>query len=205
MTDARTHWDNVYATKDSTQVSWYQPHSTRSFDLIERFVPDRDAAILDVGGGASMLADDLLSAGYTALTVLDVSTRALETAQHRLGAAAGRVTWQVADITRVELPPGSLGLWHDRAVFHFLTDPAQRQGYVAALLNALKPGGFVIIATFAPDGPTHCSGLEVARYSAAEIQAVLGDSFTLVESVNEIHRTPGGADQRFVYACCLRR
>lgn len=205
MTDAGTHWESIYATKDPTQVSWYQPHATRSFDLIERFVPDRDAAILDAGGGASILVDDLLNAGYTDLTVLDVSARALEMAQRRLGATAGRVTWRVADITQVELPPGSLNLWHDRAVLHFLADPAQRRGYAAALLSALKPGGFTIIATFAPDGPTHCSGLEVARYSASEIQAVLGDSFTLVESVNEVHRTPGGAEQRFVYACFQRR
>jgi SAM-dependent methyltransferase len=204
MTETRTHWETVYATKDPSQVSWYQPHATLSLELIRRWTPTTAAGILDVGGGASTLVDDLQAAGYTDLTVLDVSGRALETAQRRLGDAARRVRWLVADITRVELPAGSVALWHDRAVFHFLTDAAERSRYVESLRRALASGGSAVIATFAPDGPTQCSGLEVARYSADGILAALGAGFTLSERANEVHITPGGGEQRFVYAVCRK-
>ncbi len=204
MTEAMAHWETVYATKDPTQVSWYQPHATLSLDLIRRWTPTTAAGILDVGGGASTLVDDLLAAGYAELTVLDVSNRALEAAQQRLGDAARRIRWLVADITRVELPSGSVALWHDRAVFHFLIEAEARGRYVEALRRALPSGGSAIIATFAPDGPTHCSGLEVARYSADGIVAALGTGFTLIESALEVHVTPGGGEQRFVYAVCRK-
>lgn len=164
----------------------------------------KDAHILDVGAGASVLVDDLLNAGYRNLSVLDISAAALHTAQARLGSAASRVQWIEADITRLELPKASVDVWHDRAVFHFLTDPLERQHYVQTVLHAVKPGGHVIIATFAEDGPLKCSGLDIVRYRPESLHQEFGSGFDLVRSANEKHHTPSGGDQSFVYCYCRR-
>ena len=159
----------------------------------------RSAAIIDVGGGASTLVDDLLASGYQHLTVLDLAESALQTAQRRLGGQGRAVRWIAADNTRVMLPVHTFDVWHDRAVFHFLTEPAQRVAYVASVLRSVKPGGHVIVATFAEDGPAQCSGLPVIRYSASGLHGEFGDAFTLVQHHKEAHQTPTGHLQQFVY------
>lgn len=198
------HWEDVYARKAPDSVSWFQPHAQRSLDLIARTGLMRDAAIIDVGGGASTLVDDLLARGYHDLNVLDLSAAALDAAQTRLGDEARRVSWVEADITEVDLPAQRYDLWHDRAVFHFLTDAAQRQAYVEQVLRAVKPGGHVIVATFAEDGPDRCSGLPVMRYGADALHAEFGAPFKLLEHSRETHHTPSGAVQHFVYCYCRR-
>ncbi len=201
---AKAHWEGVYARRAPDSMSWFQPHAEPSLDLIERAGSARDAAIIDVGGGASTLVDDLLARGYRDLTVLDLSAAALAAAQVRLGDEARRVNWVEADITEADLPAQRYHLWHDRAVFHFLTDAAQRQAYVGRVLHAVKPGGHVIVATFAEDGPDRCSGLPVMRYGADALHAEFGAPFELLEHRRETHRTPGGAEQQFVYCYCRR-
>lgn len=203
MHDPRSHWENVYASKAADAVSWYEPHAQRSLALIAVTGVARDAAIIDVGGGASTLVDDLLDRGYRALTVLDVSAAALRTAQARLGMRARAVRWIEADLLTAELPRHTFDVWHDRAVFHFLTDAADRRRYVAQVTSSVRRGGHVIVATFADDGPTQCSGLPVARYTAEALHAQFGAGFDLVDAVRSEHRTPSGAVQRFVH-CRLR-
>lgn len=202
--DTKNHWEDVYARRTPDSVSWFQPHAEHSLDLIARTGLTHDAAIIDVGGGASTLVDDLLARGYHDLTVLDLSAAALDAAQARLGDDARRVRWFEADITEVALPAQRYDLWHDRAVFHFLTDAAQRQAYVERVLRAVKPGGHVIVATFAEDGPDRCSGLPVMRYGADTLHAEFGVPFELLEHSRETHHTPGGAVQQFVYCYCRR-
>src|SRR5574342_563260 len=163
--DPKSHWERIYRTKHPTQVSWYQPHAQRSLDLIRRVSPPPNGAIIDVGGGASNLIDDFLDAGYHDLTVLDLSATALAETRTRLGPHAGNVRWIEADILNASLPQARYSVWHDRAVFHFLTEPVDRASYIAQVRRAVRPGGFVLVATFADDGPTRCSGLEVRRYS----------------------------------------
>ena len=196
------HWDQVHERRAPDQVSWYQPHLERSLALIDQAHLPTDAAIIDVGGGTSTLVDDLLDRGYSRLTVLDISSKAVATARRRLGARAGEVSWLTADITRIELPLHEFDFWHDRAVFHFLRDEQSRIRYVAAVRHALKPGGYVVVATFGPEGPERCSGLEVMRYSAEGIHAQFGGLFRKLASFTEIHQTPGGAEQEFVYCFC---
>jgi SAM-dependent methyltransferase len=206
MTRAREHWESVYQRKDPSQVSWYRPHLEQSLRFIDGAGLGRDAAIIDVGGGASTLVDDLLERGYQNVTVLDVSAKAIASTRTRLGQRAAGVSWLVADITEVELPPAAYGLWHDRAVFHFLREEAERRRYLAALRGALEPGGHVVLATFGPEGPTRCSGLDVVRYAPADLMKELGDAFEEIESVTELHATPSGAAQQFTYCHCrLRR
>jgi ubiquinone/menaquinone biosynthesis C-methylase UbiE len=200
----KQHWERIYATKQAQQVSWYLPRAERSLHLIRQIAERRTTTIIDVGGGASTLVDDLLHEGYTSLTVLDVSATALAAARERLGERAHQVTWLEADITQARLPEAAYDVWHDRAVFHFLTQPQQRAAYLATLVRALRPGGHVVIATFAEDGPEKCSGLPVVRYSPAELKAELGPAFTLVQFEREEHRTPAGSVQQFVY-CLFRR
>jgi len=196
------HWESVYRSKAPDAVSWYRPHLEISLDLIERCAPERSASIIDVGAGESTLTDDLLSRGYQQLTVLDVSKTAIEATKERLGRAAENVHWVVGDITQLSLPTQSFDIWHDRAVFHFLVDPAQRQAYVQSVLQAVRPGGHVIVSTFGPEGPTKCSGLDVMRYDAEALHREFGMRFQIEESSQELHHTPWGTVQQFVYCCC---
>jgi SAM-dependent methyltransferase len=198
----KEHWERVYETKPIDKVSWYQEHAEQSARLIQATGVPLDAPIIDVGGGASTLVDDLLDMGYTDLTVLDLSASALRAARQRLGGRSTLVQWIEADITEVELPPRHFDVWHDRAVFHFLTAPRDRRAYVAAVLRSVKPGGHVIVATFADDGPTQCSGLPVMRYDASGLHAEFGASFRLLQHEREEHRTPGGSGQKFLYCYC---
>ena len=199
---SRDHWERIYRTKDSTQVSWYQPEPRLSLDLIRRVAPDLDAPILDVGGGASTLVDGLLDAGYRDITVLDLAPAALAVARERLGARADVVTWIAADALTAPLPWSSYAVWHDRAVFHFLSDPQDRVRYVDQTRYAVQPGGHVIVASFGPDGPTRCSGLDVVRYSPDAMHGEFGAGFRLLNSVREDHHTPAGTTQAFVYCLC---
>ena len=198
----RDHWERIYKAKAASDVSWYQPEAKVSLDLIRRTTPDLDAPIIDVGGGASTLVDGLLAAGYHQVTVLDIAGAALAVAQQRLGSRASRVTWIEADVLTAPLPAAGYAVWHDRAVFHFLTDPRDRARYVARVRESVRPGGHAIVASFAPEGPTQCSGLEVVRYSANAMHAQFGASFQLLDSVREDHHTPSGATQAFVYCLC---
>ncbi|MBX6315300.1 MAG: class I SAM-dependent methyltransferase [Isosphaeraceae bacterium] len=198
--DRKAHWEQVYEAKDPTEVSWYQPHLRISLDMIERTGVGRGGAIIDVGGGTSSLVDDLLPSGYEHVTVLDISEKALVEARARLGARAEDVTWIEGDMTRVALPGRAYDLWHDRAVFHFLIDAADRWAYVEAMRRTLKSGGHVIIATFGPAGPTRCSGLPVDRYGPDDLARPFGEDFRLLEARSEAHRTPAGRVQQFTYA-----
>ena len=202
--DQKQHWETIYQTKDVHSVSWFQPEARESLDLITRFAPDRAAPIIDVGGGASVLVDDLLAAGYSDVTVLDVSETALEISRRRIGDAAAKVKWIAADVTDAPLRERAHAVWHDRAVFHFLTDPGDRQAYVAQVERTVRPGGYVLVATFAEDGPATCSGLPVVRYSAESLHSEFGPSFRLVASAHEDHHTPAGREQSFLYCLCRR-
>ncbi len=203
MIDRRQHWETVYHNKAAGDVSWFQQHAASSLRLIEDCA-DQDAQIIDVGGGASVLVDDLLDSGYRNLTVLDLAASALAASRARLGARAQSVEWIAADITRAALPAARYDVWHDRAVFHFLTDPVDRARYVEQVLKSVKPGGHVIIATFGPGGPLQCSGLDVMRYTPDALHAEFGAPFRLLRHETEIHHTPSGQEQEFVYCYCRR-
>lgn len=198
----KDHWEHVYTTKKSNEVSWFQPHASASLALIKKLENNKDAHIIDVGGGASMLVDDLLSLGYSNLKVLDISSAALEVAKSRLGKKANLVDWMVEDVTKLNIPRHSIDVWHDRAVFHFLNDQEQREGYVKSVLNAVKPGGHVIVSTFSLDGPEKCSGLPVQRYDAESLHGEFGEPFILLGHKYENHKTPFGAHQNFIYCYC---
>lgn len=192
------HWNQVYQAKAPGDLSWFQIRPAASLKLIEAAGGGKDQGIVDVGGGASVLVDFLLDAAFAKLAVLDVSATALGHARKRLGARADNVEWFEADVTAFN-PPHRFGLWHDRAVFHFLTDKADRRKYVQSLKRTLTPDGQVIIATFAIDGPLKCSGLDVSRYDAPSLRAELGDEFQLREQTNETHVTPWSGEQKFSY------
>lgn len=202
MTNPRQHWEAVYRTKQANQVSWYRPHLERSLELIEEAAPDRGAEIIDVGAGESTLVDDLLQRGYRNIHAMDLSETALAVAQARLGAEAARVTWLVGDVLAYSFRPHAYDVWHDRAVFHFLTEPTDRAEYVRQVMRAVKPGGHVIVATFGPEGPTKCSGLDVMRYGPAALHGEFGPAFRLVAHRTELHRTPADAVQQFTYCYC---
>jgi 2-polyprenyl-3-methyl-5-hydroxy-6-metoxy-1,4-benzoquinol methylase len=204
MTGTQTHWDQTYAAKAETQVSWFQASPERSLALIRSAAPSHSASIIDVGGGASSLVDSLLADGYTDLTVLDVSEVALGRSKARLGERASNVAWIVADVTNWQ-PPKKWNVWHDRAVFHFLTETAAQDAYITALKQGTAPGCTVLIATFALNGPERCSGLPVCRYSPATLASRLGDGFVLYAESAETHSTPFGTTQEFSYAGFLRR
>ncbi|MCX5823150.1 MAG: class I SAM-dependent methyltransferase [Deltaproteobacteria bacterium] len=197
--DRKSHWENVYTEKTPSEVSWYQLEPAVSLELIVSTGISRAGKIIDVGGGASVLVDKLLDQGFQDLTVLDVSSKALDYAKERLGNRAGAVKWIEADITKFESSK-KYDLWHDRAVFHFLTDEDDRKKYVQNMNKALNPGGHVIIAAFSIDGPLKCSGLDVERYSPEKMNNELGNSFELVKSEDEGHMTPGGKEQKFTYS-----
>jgi ubiquinone/menaquinone biosynthesis C-methylase UbiE len=201
--DAREHWERVYSTKAADQVSWFRPHLETSLAMVERAVDSKSASIIDVGGGASSLVDDLAERCYRNITVLDISQTALDAAQHRLRETGKCIRWIQADVTLADLPLRTYDLWHDRAVFHFLTQPEQRLTYLRNVARSVKPSGHVIVGTFGPEGPGKCSGLDVVRYSAETLAREFGKSFGLVESLLELHATPFGTTQQFLY-CCFR-
>jgi 2-polyprenyl-3-methyl-5-hydroxy-6-metoxy-1,4-benzoquinol methylase len=200
--DVRTHWEKIYTTKAPDQVSWYRPHLETSLALIQRTAVGPLASIVDVGGGESTLVDDLLTAGFRDITILDVSQAAIEATKKRLGQRAEPVHWLVADVTEVQLGPRVYDIWHDRAVFHFLTASEQRAAYVRQVACSVKLGGHVIVSTFGPEGPTKCSGLDVVRYDADSLHNEFGAQFRLVDSIKEVHQTPFGTTQQFLYCYC---
>ena len=200
--DTQAHWEAIYGKKGPQDVSWYRPHLDRSLQFIDRAALPQEAAIIDVGGGASTLVDDLLSRGYRNVTVLDLSEGAIAQAKSRLGPNAAAVHWLVGDITEAGLPEHHYDFWHDRAVFHFLTEEAARQRYVSAVRHALKPGGHIVVATFGPEGPERCSGLPVVRYSPEGIHDQFGGQFMKTGDDSEMHHTPWGSEQEFVYCYC---
>lgn len=196
--DRKTHWENVYAKSSHLRVSWYQEEPALSLQLIRNTQISLDAPIIDVGGGASLLVDRLCDAGYSNLAVLDVSAQALAHAKDRLADKVSDVEWFEADVTQFN-PPHRFSLWHDRAVFHFLTVQADRDQYVGVLNQALEPGGHLIIMAFAIGGPEKCSGLDIVQYDADKIMAELGSGFELLETGYETHLTPAGQQQKFAY------
>ena len=201
--DRQAHWQQVYETKATDAVSWYQPVPQPSADLLQLAGADAESGIIDIGGGASTLVDWLLDNGFRDVTVLDLSDAALAAARARLGDAASGVSWIAADVTRWR-PARLYDVWHDRAAFHFLTDPGDRAAYLHRLRSALRAGGHAIIGTFAPDGPENCSGLPVERYDAKSLAATLGDGFRLVDSCRHDHVTPWGSVQRFHFGTFRR-
>jgi ubiquinone/menaquinone biosynthesis C-methylase UbiE len=202
--DIKQYWEKIYSTKTPDSVSWFQEHADLSVRLIRNTGLGKDAAVIDVGGGASRLVDDLVDEGYTDLTVLDLSSAAIAVANQRLGKRANVVHWMEGDITSIELPMNRFDIWHDRAVFHFLTDPVDRHAYVERVMKAVRVGGHVIVATFAEDGPDQCSGLPVMRYEPETLHVEFGDAFQLVEHEKEAHLTPSGTVQQFVYCYCRK-
>lgn len=202
--DRRLHWDKVYASRPFTDVSWYQGLPARSLALIEAAGIGKDRPIIDIGGGASTLVDHLLDREYQDVSVLDLSEKALDQARRRLGVRAAAVRWIVADVTRFS-PDRTFSLWHDRAVLHFLVEAADRDRYVAVLRRALVPGGHLVLATFGPEGPPKCSGLEVRRYSVDMMAELLGPDFELQSHELELHETPSGGSQQFLFTRWLRK
>jgi ubiquinone/menaquinone biosynthesis C-methylase UbiE len=196
MTSRKKHWEQVYTSKSSLEVSWYQAEPRLSLELIQRSGLGKDAPLIDVGGGASLLVDRLQAQGYRRLAVLDISGAALAVARQRLGVQAEEIEWYEADVTQFSAPH-AFSLWHDRAVFHFLTAAEDRRRYVEVLNRTLVSGGHVIIAAFALGGPTRCSGLEIVQYDAAKLMAELGPDFHLEEHQTETHLTPAGKEQQF--------
>lgn len=201
--DTKQHWEQVYRQQRSVDASWYQAHPALSLDLITRCGLPADAPVIDVGGGASTLTDHLLAQGYLNLTVLDIAGEALQMAQRRLGPRAETVRWREHDILGFR-PPHRYALWHDRAVFHFLTDAADRERYRETLERSLLPGGHLIIATFARQGPTRCSGLDIVQYDSDDLRRELGAGFELLRADREVHHTPGGSEQAFQYGLFRR-
>jgi len=200
--DRKQHWDQIYNSKAAEAVSWFQEHADYSLRLIHNTGLGKGAAIIDVGGGTSRLVDDLVAEGYADLSVLDLSSSALAVAKQRLGRHAGAIQWIEGDITKIKLPTNRFDIWHDRAVFHFLTEEADRHAYVEQVMRVVRPGGHVIIATFAADGPEKCSGLPVMRYQPEALHAEFGDAFRLLGHETETHLTPSGAKQQFNYCYC---
>jgi 2-polyprenyl-3-methyl-5-hydroxy-6-metoxy-1,4-benzoquinol methylase len=202
-TDRQTHWENVYAAKAEREVSWFQENPAPSLDLIAATGIASDAAIIDVGGGASRLVDRLLEKGFSRVAILDLSANALGETKKRLGVRADAVDWIIADVTTWH-PSTTYDLWHDRAAFHFLTEQADQSAYVDRLMKAVKPGGYVIIGTFALDGPERCSGLPITRRDAASLSAILGSDFQLTDERRHGHATPWGAIQQFQFSTFRR-
>ncbi len=203
--DRKQHWETVYETKQSADVSWFQPLPTKSLELIEAAGAGLASAIIDIGGGDATLVDSLLNRGYQQITVLDVSGAALRRARTRLGSRAAAVTWVEADVTTAVLPAAAYDVWHDRAVFHFLTEADDRARYVALASESLRPDGTLIVGTFALDGPARCSGLDVVRYSAETLAHEFESAFTFQHGCGDVHATPWGVEQRFTFATLRRR
>jgi SAM-dependent methyltransferase len=202
--DRKQHWENVYQTKGRDEVSWFSEHLDTSLRMITNTGVQKDGAIIDVGGGNSTLVDDLVAAGFVDVSVLDISAKAIGDSTARLGSKADEINWLVADITTVDLPAAHYDVWHDRAVFHFLTDEEDRHKYVELVKRSLKAGGHIIVASFSLDGPQKCSGLDIVRYSPETMHDQFGTAFQLVESIGETHNTPFGTTQDFVYCYCRK-
>ena len=202
-TERKDHWETVYRQKAVEETSWHQPSPEMSLTMIGQTAVSVETPIIDIGGGASFLADHLLELGYRDVTVLDISRAALEQARSRLGDRSEQLNWIEADITRFR-PARQYGLWHDRAAFHFLTEAVDRQRYASVLEEALEPGGQAIIATFSPQGPKKCSGLDIVRYDAQKIGKTLGPAFRLLEQQADLHTTPAGREQRFNFFRILK-
>lgn len=201
---ATDHWQTVYQSKPADAVSWFRPHLDVSLTLMAKAGLHRGSRVLDVGGGASTLVDDLLAQGVSQISVLDLSSEALMLSRERLGPAGQSVSWIAGNLLTEKFPEGRFDLWHDRAVLHFLTDQNDVSRYAAQARRAVRPGGHAVIGGFAPDGPERCSGLPVARRSALEIAQALSPGFELIESSAEQHLSPSGSAQSFIYAL-LRR
>ncbi len=202
MTEGRkTHWENIYQTKGATALSWYQEHPDKSLELIARSRIFKSDSIIDVGGGASTLVDNLIDRNYLDVTVLDISGLALRHAQKRLKEKSNKASWIEGDILEANLPRKHFGLWHDRAVFHFLTNRADRRIYVDKMKRSLKPGGYIIIASFSLEGPSRCSGLDIVRYNPDTLHKEISDDVELIESLTEDHQTPFDTQQKFIF--CL--
>lgn len=205
MSQIQHHWEKIFTRKSPAEVSWYTPRLDISLQFIQKAGVAKTASIIDIGGGDSSLVDDLLNAGYTNIAVLDISAAALERSKTRLGSKAASVRWLNADISTATLPPNSIDLWHDRAMFHFLTEPESRTAYVRLCTTAVRPDGKLVIATFAADGPNQCSGLPTKRYSPADLEQQFAPTFRLIESIPELHTTPAGKVQSFVYCLLAKR
>lgn len=202
--DRKKHWEEVFGSKQATEVSWYQAVPKPSLRLIEATGVSHHDAVIDVGGGASTLVDNLLDAGFDDVTVLDISGNGLQQARDRLGSRANEVNWVVADVTRFT-PDRDYQLWHDRAVMHFLIDTEDRSRYIDTLRQALSPGGSLVLATFGPEGPLKCSGLEIRRYNIEMLVELLGPGFELQSHELDDHATPNGGMQQFLYSCWKRK
>jgi SAM-dependent methyltransferase len=200
--DSQAHWNKIYAERAANAVSWYRPHLEKSLSLIEEMAPGHSASIIDVGGGESTLVDDLLARGYEKITVLDISQTVVDANRERMGPFAERVHWIVSDITKVELEAGAYDLWHDRAVFHFLTNSRDREAYVQQVSRSVPQGGHVIVRTFGPAGPMKCSGLDVVRYDADSLHREFGRRFRMLGHSKELHRTRFQSVQQFLYCYC---
>jgi 2-polyprenyl-3-methyl-5-hydroxy-6-metoxy-1,4-benzoquinol methylase len=200
--DPKTHWEKIYNSKAPNQVSWYRPHLETSLALIHRAAGASSASIIDVGGGESTLVDDLVARAYRNITILDISQTAIDVTKKRLKELAERVQWLADDVIKIALPRGAYDVWHDRAVFHFLTSTEERAAYVRQVVHALRSGGHIIVSTFGPEGPTKCSGLDVARYDSESLHEQFGARFQLVDTAKELHQTPFGTTQQFLYCCC---
>ena len=196
------HWENVYRNKQFDAVSWYAPHLSESLRLIQELCPDSTASVIDIGGGESTLVDDLLRSNYLDVSVLDISATAIDFTRQRLGPKAQDVSWRVGDITQYDFGSKQFDLWHDRAVFHFLTEPSARRAYVELVRRSVKPGGHVLMATFGPDGPLKCSGLDVVRYDDQSLHHEFGEGFQMLGSEIAEHNTPMGTRQQFLYCWC---
>jgi len=204
MSDSKKHWEQIYSAKAPLEVSWYQKKPTLSIQIIRNTHIALDAPIIDVGGGASVLVDNLSDQGYSNISVLDISQTAINYARERLGRKASKIEWFIQDITRFA-PPHKFSLWHDRAVFHFLTEKSERDDYVKAVKRTLDLDGHLIIAAFAIGGPSECSGLSIVQYDAKRLLAELGDEFNLVEEMDELHTTPANKQQKFSYFRFVRQ
>jgi ubiquinone/menaquinone biosynthesis C-methylase UbiE len=205
LMSSHSHWDGVYTTKDAAQVSWYRPHLEVSFDLLRQAGLNERSRVIDIGGGASTLVDDLLDFGVQSIIVVDLSAASLDIARRRLGERGRHVTWMKADATTLELPPSSVDLWHDRAALQFLVAPKAARAYVSTATRVLAATGHAVIGCFATDGPEWCSGLPVMRRDPEDLAALFGEEFSLIDSRKEVHHTPSGAAQSFAYALLRKR
>jgi SAM-dependent methyltransferase len=199
------HWENVFSAKSPEEMSWYEPHLATSLEWILEAAPSSSSSIIDVGCGTSTLVHDLYAQGFRSMTMLDISPRAIAQSQERLGTVAREIGWMIGDVTRCSLPNTAFDIWHDRAVFHFLTEQEERDSYVKQVASALKPSGQIVIATFAINGPRSCSGLPVSRYDRPSIEQQFGRAFRLMKSATVTHQTPTGVNQEFLYCRMARR